>query len=385
MLRNSSLLDYNSWKEKSERLRAQARPGEPPLDPFFANFISPSGDPVTVDLVGRALSEILNDETQPTDTKKHAAYYMAQVCEYRNEWIKMVALLDLSGIAPGQDEDLYDFVRHAGWAHVFRNGQDEAIARGIPAIHVNSLWHSGSSFLIAFLTTALQIDRCRTSKGPSPFTRLVPAWVSAFLRGGATTHEHFSAAPQNISVLETAGASLLTVHVRHPVATMISMYHLFRADLANNADHPGRSSQSSSMAEYAEIHLRYIVHFMESWRSYAMSPDRKFQVAFTRYEDMIREPAEFGRNLLARHLGSANEIDADRIMKQMNEEAWRDKIYNFKGTQSNGLLSELDRATRKIIDRIVTPELLRFFDYDIEPVFTWKRRLSGFYGHLFGR
>ena len=360
-----SSLTYEDWKQESDRLLQQARPGPPPSDPFFANLLSPSADPETVDLIGRDLSEILGDETQPIATQRHAAYYMAQVHEYRGEWTEMVAMLDFCGIAPGQDDDVYDFLRHAGWAHVFRRVQDEAIVRGIPPVHVNSLWHSGSSFVAAFVTTALQIDRCRTSKGPSPFTRLVPAWLSAFLRGGATTHEHFSASPENIAVLEASGASLLTVHVRHPVATMISMYHLVQAELAKDATKVDWSVRGSSMASYAEVYLEYIVHFMETWRSYASSPDPRVQVAFTRYEDMVADPGEFGRALLARHLGPEHTIDAAAIMQQMNEQARRDKVYNFKETQSNRLFNELDSATQEIVDRVVTPELLQFFDYKI--------------------
>jgi hypothetical protein len=358
-------LDYEHWKQESDRLIREAKPDAPPADPFFANLISSSVDPVTVDLIGQYLFNILRDDTQPIDTRKHAGYYMAQVHEFRGEWTEMAAMLDFCGIAPGQDDDVYDFLQHSGWAHVFRQAQDVAIARGIPPIHVNSLWHSGSSFLAAFVTTALQIDRCRTSKGPSPFTRLVPGWLSAFLRGGATTHEHFSAAPENIAALEAAGASLVTVHVRHPVATIISMYHLFKSGFAEYVSNADRPLRRSTMAAYAEVNLDHIVHFMETWRSYALRPDRKVQVAFTRYEDMIADPAAFGRALLARHLGHAHAVDAAAIMHKMNEQARREKIYNFKETQSNRLLNELDGATQEVVNRLGTPALLEFFDYKI--------------------
>src|SRR5262249_48370936 len=93
---------------------------------------------------------------------RRAAYYLAETCELRCASDRMVAMLDLCGVAPGRDEDTYQFESHLDWSRQFEEVQRVAIGRGIPAIYMNMLPNSGSSFLSGFITTILNIERCRT-------------------------------------------------------------------------------------------------------------------------------------------------------------------------------------------------------------------------------
>jgi Methyltransferase domain len=90
----------------------QTSPPHAEADPFFVNLLNPRPDPFVVDLIGRDLSDILCDATQPPDTIKHASYYMAQVHEYRGEWDDMTHMLEASEVPAGRDEDHYDYFQH---------------------------------------------------------------------------------------------------------------------------------------------------------------------------------------------------------------------------------------------------------------------------------
>lgn len=342
-------------------------------DRFHANLLAPPVAPDVADQVGRELLDVLRDPAQPIETKRCAAYYLAQVHEYRGEWDGMADMLHFSGVPVGRDHDeSYDWLAHHGWAHVFRRQQDAAIARGIPAIHINSMPQSGSSFLNAFLTTALDIDRCRTTKGPDGSARIVPAWLSTLARGGATTHEHFIASPHNIRALEASGISTLWVHVRHPAAAMLSDYRLQKDDtemrfVLNRMKAPYSPADlrdpDRGLRNFADVFLRDRVRFLDTWMNYGLQPTAKVKVFFSRYEDQVVDPPAFYNRLLSVFLGDDHGIDVGGIVARMQREAAATGAFNFRGGQSNKLLDSCDDLTRDFIASIIPQDLLRFFGY----------------------
>ncbi|MGH6682582.1 MAG: hypothetical protein ACRECA_01430 [Pseudolabrys sp.] len=345
-------------------------------DPFFRNLLAPPVGSDVAEQVGLELSTILFDPAQPIETKRHVAYYMAQVHEYRGEWDRVAKMLDYSGISIGRDDDSYDFLAHAGWTHVFRQGQNEAISRGVPAIYIVSLPQSGSSFVTAFVCAALGIEKCRTTKGPYMSSRLIHAWLSTFARGGAATHEHFIATPENIAVLETSDISTILVHVRHPLATLISGFRLhqnsddadvefFLKRLRIDLKPSDLRDKINGLANFASIFLPFIMQFMESWMNYSRRTNPKIKVHFSKYADETAAPTSFGERLISLFHSDKHGIDVDRVMSKLQNEARDDGAHNFKGGVSNTLMSSIDNQTRTIIDAILKREVLEFYGYEV--------------------
>lgn len=348
---------------------------ESKADRFICNLLLP---PVPRDFtvrIGDELSRVLDDPAMPTDTKRHAAYYMAQVHEYHGDWDRMAQMLDFSGVPVGRDHDDYDFLRHQGWAHVFRQQQAQAIDRGIPPIYINSSPQSGSSFLTAFLTTALGIERCRTTKGPYMTSRIVPAWLTTFSEGGATTHEHFCASPNNISVLEASGISKLVIHVRHPIAAMLSNYRRF---LKSDEDDQtsfflnrfGFSYTAADLRDpklglsiFSNVFLPYRVRFFESWMDYSLQPARKIKILFSRYEEQVADPSRFYRQLISFFLDDASTIDFEGVIAKLQAEATLTRAHNYRGGQSNAPVEQHGAHIQGLFASLCKPELLKFYGY----------------------
>jgi len=317
---------------------------------------------------------VLRDPAQPMETKRHAAYYLAQTHEYRDEWEEMAAMLQFSGVTPGRDDDAYDWLAHNGWAHVFRQNQLKAIERGIPPIYLNALPQSGSSFLTAFVTSALGIERCRTSKGPYPEARIVPNWLATFARGGATTHEHFCASPEHIAALEASGISKLNIHVRHPVAAALSAIHLRHSqDISRWELFLRRSKLDCAAADFrsadfpshrvAAVLLGHHAQFMDSWMRYSLRPDARIAIRFTRYKDEFDDPAAFFDGLMSFFLGDRHNVDVERVFFTLLAESVSKGGGNFQGRYSNRFVDNIDAATRDVAASILKPDLMKFYGY----------------------
>lgn len=362
-----------------QQMRGGGRWVERPEIPFHINLVeAPHGRDVA-DRVGAELRRVLDDPGQPLQVKQHAAYYMAQVHEVRNEWDRVAEMLDFAGIGPGRDDsDGYDWAGHHRWIERFERVQDDGIRRGVPAIYINSLPQSGSSFLSAVVTSAFAVDRCRTTRGQFMAARVIPAWLAKFARGGASTHEHFKATPQNMSALEAAGISEITVQVRRPRAAMLSGFQRYRASVGQ-ANYPAERymaaagltpadlrDDSVGMLNYARVFLGDLVEFLETWRAYSVRPDAKVKAHFTRYEDQIRDPVAFYRGVIARFAGADHKIDVDAIVGRLQAEALSKGAHNFHGRQSNRLLDRIDERTREVVASLIRPDLLEFYGY--EPV-----------------
>ncbi len=343
-------------------------------DRFYENLLQPLAMEAEVEEAARTLSAILRDPAQPIATKRHAAYYMAQVHEYRGEHSRMVEMLGFSGVRPGRDQDGYDMLAHAGWGHVCLEGQKEAVTRGIPPVYVNSIPHSGSSFLNALITQSLKIERCRTTKGMYLYSRLVPLWLWAFAQGGATTHEHFVANPENVGVLEASQIERMVIHVRHPVAVLLSAYRIFqeqpRSDrelnyffrLLNADIEPDDiRDRDKGMSVFAGLFMPYIVRFLHSWMMYATCPATRIKLHFSKYEDLFADPVGHGRRILG-HFGLAGE-NLDQIVPRLRKDAERG-AHHFKGRDSNKHMANLDPATRAVIAPLLAPDLLKFYGYE---------------------
>lgn len=355
--------------------RVEGTHAKPERDRFYENLLHPLASPEKVKAAAQRLYAILEDSAQPVATKRHAAYYMAQVHEYRGELNQMTELLGFSRVRPGRDLDDYDFLSHAGWGHVFLEGQREAIARGIPPIYINSIPHSGSSFLVALITSSLNIERCRTSKGMYFCSRVIPSWLWTFAQGGATTHEHFIANPANIGVLEASSIERMVIHVRHPMAVLISAYRIF-CELSPSDDElcyylrrlnvsvepADLRHESKGMAVFARMFMPYIADFFRSWMLYATCQATQIKINFSKYEDLFADPVRHGRKIISGHFGVRTE-DLEAVVATLLTQAERG-AHNFQGRDSNRKMAAIDSATRAVFADAFPPDLLQFYGYE---------------------
>src|SRR6185437_5047174 len=106
----------------------------------------------------------MEDNVNEFDARRQA-YSCADYCETCGDLTGMVTWLDRAGLAPGRDNDDYDFDAHRNWCHTFAESQRRAIDRGVPAIYLNALPNSASSFVSGFFANLLNVAGCRTSRG----------------------------------------------------------------------------------------------------------------------------------------------------------------------------------------------------------------------------
>ncbi|MGB0672022.1 MAG: hypothetical protein ACPGNT_11040, partial [Rhodospirillales bacterium] len=207
-------------------------------------------------------------------------YFHAQARELMGDMAGAVALLDKAGLAPGGDWDNYPFAKHRSFAENFPVWQDHARLRGVPPIPVVSLPKSGSSFICTLLHEVLFVTWCRTAKAGLCRGRIVPSWLRALMRGGATTHDHYPASAENRAALEAQEVKRLFVQLRHPAGMALSLarhleqkrpadLHPYLRDVAVRRPEGAETWERDALRSFClRTFYRPALAFCESWLDY---------------------------------------------------------------------------------------------------------------------
>ena len=205
--------------------------------------------------------------------------------------------------------------------------------------------------------------------------QVVPEWLSNFARGGATTHQHFIGTPANIAALEASGPTKILIHVRHPVATLISGFQLhqhspdddvqfFLNRLKVDIDPISLRDKEHGLANFSKLMLPFIIQFMTSWMDYSRRPRHTVDVLFSRYEDETASAGPFGERIVSFFSGGKADVDCAGIMAKLQNEARTHGVHNFQGGVSNQLLHNLDANTRDVINALILQRVLDFYSYE---------------------
>jgi hypothetical protein len=130
--------------------------------------------------------------------------------------------------------------------------QEEAMARGVPAVMLASMPRAASAALSHTLAKVTRAPLLRISIGDFPNSWLVPVWVQRFLRGGGVLHDHFGASNFNIEVLHRYEVRRVTVLIRDPRAAAASYAQFALGAMASKDD-------------FESVYERFYIPWLRDW------------------------------------------------------------------------------------------------------------------------
>ena len=193
--------------------------------------------------------------------------------------------IELSGLPLGGHHPNYLYADRMAIACLNLEAQESVAATGMPSVFITSLPKSASSFVSATLARLMSAPLVTVSLEGSlrPLSGLViERWARQVARGGAVTHEHYSAQFGNLECLARAGVRKIFVQVRDPRAAQWSFFRQreARRDVVPN---PGLIKMSEGRYEQS-------VHWIQSWLDAQADPAAP-EIEFVHYENVRVDPA----------------------------------------------------------------------------------------------
>ena len=169
------------------------------------------------DLVWTVIREIpvrIAQVVEPDYFRPFASYYIASLYAALGDHEtaqRYAESVEFDAPPDGADFLPYD-LRQAGRLQFYQ----QSLANNSAGLIVVSLPRSASALLTGALSHALGVPILRLSLGEGLRSVVVPRWARQVCRGGATTHEHIAASPENLAALRDAGLKRLWLQVRDP-------------------------------------------------------------------------------------------------------------------------------------------------------------------------
>ena len=197
--------------------------------------------------------------------------------------------------------------------------QTLAIERQVPNVAIVSLTKSASSFVSANIAKALDVPVLKMSVGQGYRSVVCKRWASQVAKGGAVTHEHFSAAPENIKALLESGTQKLFIQIRDPrdaAFSLIAMHKQFKDTITFAA----RPTADVTRADTYILLTTQLATWIEEWIH--VQGTGIFPVEFITYNEVVSDfPSVFTR-LTGR---SAPEFSATTAnFRKGTGDEWRD-------------------------------------------------------------
>ena len=221
-------------------------------------------------------------------------FYMARLFYHSGDYKMAREYMELTNIGPGFDDELLTLKRHIGWTLSFGDRQSQAIERELPLMPLVSMPKSASSSFSYLLSDLLDIPVGRCSYPGSMTGHVIPIWTNLLAQGGASTHEHFSASPENVSALKAAGIEKIAVQLRDPRQSFHSMMHHQRKSMNEMRDSGIASEQELNLIDedfeiYSAQHQDYyneLIAWTESW--VRVEKQGTLKVHFVEYKDFVQ-------------------------------------------------------------------------------------------------
>lgn len=220
-----------------------------------------------------------------------------------------VSHIEATGIGPLPDGAKPTFIEHLRFATEFTKAQAEGLRRGVPSFVIAALGKSASASLTQTISQVLNIPIGNLSwSNFGREGRIVPMFARLIARGGAVTHEHYSATPDNLATLERAGVRRLYAHVRDPRQALISYIHHERWKQAGkrpeyfDRDHYDQKLTDEEITSAINGIYQVMVRWIGDWVAAADDGSCPIDVKVDSFERMTRERDGFYADLF-KHFG----------------------------------------------------------------------------------
>ena len=197
------MLELNLRSEAAPELVRKAQELAQSCNRLAAEFL--------VGSIGVRVSETRN-EAYLQDAVNYLCAQLSACAEMPRQAAEYIAA---SHVLPGSGGDALFHDAVANGVALAR-AQDEAIARGVPALVLACMPRAASAALTHTLAKITGAPLFRVSLGRFPNYGLVPVWLQRFLRGGGVLHDHFGASYFNLGVLRDFGLKRVHLLVRDP-------------------------------------------------------------------------------------------------------------------------------------------------------------------------
>lgn len=167
--------------------------------------------------------------------------------------------------------------------------QERAIAKGTPSVIITALPKSASTFVsqtLARLLSASVVTLSFESAARPVSAIVIERWARQVARGGAVTHEHYSARFENLECLVRAGIQKMFVQVRDPRAALWSAFR--------QSEQQSDVFGDTELMRLSERRYELMVDWLKSWLDASVDP-RGPKIVFVQYEDVR---TDFGKTIL---------------------------------------------------------------------------------------
>ncbi|MDX1711917.1 MAG: tetratricopeptide repeat protein [Rhodovibrionaceae bacterium] len=187
---------------------------------------------------------------------------------------------------------------------LFGRKRDDAKARGLPGMIINTMPKSASESIWNKLAQGLGMAQSHLSIGLFPECCLIPFRLARVAEGGIIAKEHIPASAHNLKLLEEHGLTRMVVHLRDPRQAMLSWVHFVRDDVSMRLmapiwrrtvppAHIVKGPLDETVDWCIEHYLPILVDFIDGWRRVAADPQSPFQARFLTFEKFRTEPEAY--------------------------------------------------------------------------------------------
>ena len=186
----------------------------------------------------------------------------------------------------------------------FKEAQHQAIDRGIPAVMLNSLGNSGSTYVMLRLCAGLRIPAHSILLGQYSVTDVaIPQAVHNMAKGGAICRQHFCATDQILAEFRRCSITEMILQLRDPRQLVLSNLHYMDMLYADGSYIP-KHTRALLPDDYFERppgdKIDYLIEtviprdtaLIESWID-AEEAWPELMIHYCAYEDMIADPDAF--------------------------------------------------------------------------------------------
>ena len=224
-------LDPSHFRLDTNTLFAQRDPAACALSRNWGAMFERGEYDLVLQSILKSLRVVIAQHKEAGYYKSFAAYYLASVLAAHGDFegaVPYVEMIDLD--APPERADLLPYALRQG-GRLARCRQNIAIEKGRPGALIVSLPRSASASLVNSIAATFAVPLLTVCIGEGLRSMVVSRWAAQVARGGAVTHEHFRAVPQNLAALRDAGVRILWVQVRDPRDAAFSLARM-REDYA---------------------------------------------------------------------------------------------------------------------------------------------------------
>jgi hypothetical protein len=198
----------------------------------------------------------------------------------------------------------------------FKNLQQDAIARGMPSVLINTQMKSGTIYLQGLFSSLLSAPHCQVALTGIANIIIVNSydfhygawplrnWLSDFGLGGAVCVDHFDISADRIKYFRDANIRKIVIHTRDIRRAALSALYFSR----NQEKYSGvlGTFAGDIYGDFKPLDVRFEKHcigFINTWQTWLrswveISDKNELNVLFTKYEDFVADEEKFVRRIL---------------------------------------------------------------------------------------